>query len=1054
VWTAKRIMILVIGLCVCVCSYAVYAFFFGIIDGMPALPVDMLAKDGPPITPLPPVTDQKLELAFGINCEEVRRPLKLWMPDKGIAFAFGEFTVEQKDGLVRLAPFSAALFHKGTNPNEHPEISIIKCATAILTLDRPVANYSELSSRKVIAIEMIGGQSGVTIASNRRTAEKNDDVDVFVTNGNVFYEERRHLIWTEGIVCLTDHQSRPPTVVRGKGLKMLLAKDVGINRTKPDIKTAKKPASDSNHIEKVILESNVEMHFWVDSHAGFLGGAPSAKKTVAVQKKPAEKAHIHIKTSGSFVYDLTKETAWFESPAGHDGLAAKGGDPFSPEQVHVQRLQTIDGKQKLDQLTCDRLDLQFRRKLQPGAAMADKMNGGDKEIESAKATKRGKNDVAMALETGDIAAYGTELFYRAGDLAHGPLTILKGEPLRAMKDGHKIVCKELHLFAANRAGEGQKAWARGPGQIDLRDPKETRNEAFPIHLLWRDTLTVAKDTEGNLNYDLMTVIGEASFIDDRQKQELHGEKIMVWLKQTQDVARAVDASGGSTKQELHRVYAQDRVRAVAPQFKIRQTNRLWMTFHSEVAQGDRLPDLAALEPVKNVANHNPANTTIKPIPPAEDNNGAKLDIKPAAEPKKNKAPIELQANEITVAISTLGTKHELKDLVAKGAVFVFQAGELPGEKRIDVTGQLLTVKKVNELGDVLVVHGDTKQPARLVIGELLLVGPIVTINQARNTADVEGKGLMEMPSSKNLDGTDTKKKNARLAINFNKGMTFDGKHAIFTGGVQAHEIGARSGLLCHELLATLDRTVSFKEGEKSGQNAKIIHINCDKNVFADDCKVNEQGQFVQRMMMQGGNVNLHNDAGPTSTDITGSGWIKLLAKGNADQGLAAPGGAKNESKTEWKLTHIVFRESMYSKAVGENKIATFYGSSSGVEVFHFPTTIIEQKMDPDNPPKDGLYMRCEILEVREEPSGDRKIHTMMAQRNVQFRTEKYLGYADVVKYDERNDIVTFEGVNGNLVKMYEVTNDRKTIPSATAAKVHYNRKTGKLTTEGVKSIVN
>jgi len=116
--------------------------------------------------------------------------------------------------------------------------------------------------------------------------------------------------------------------------------------------------------------------------------------------------------------------------------------------------------------------------------------------------------------------------------------------------------------------------------------------------------------------------------------------------------------------------------------------------------------------------------------------------------------------------------------------------------------------------------------------------------------------------------------------------------------------------------------------------------------------------------------------------------------------------------------------------------------------------VIEQKMDPDNPPKDGLYMRCEMLQVKAEKLADRTIHTMIGRRNVYFRTEQFLGYADVVKYDETNDKVIFEGLNGNPVRLYKLTNDRTQIPAFTGTRVLYNRKTGTLDTEGVKSITN
>jgi len=54
------------------------------------------------------------------------------------------------------------------------------------------------------------------------------------------------------------------------------------------------------------------------------------------------------------------------------------------------------------------------------------------------------------------------------------------------------------------------------------------------------------------------------------------------------------------------------------------------------------------------------------------------------------------------------------------------------------------------------------------MGELILWGPIVTVNRGDNRADVAGRGAMQMPSNKNLDGTeaakDKDKKPTRLTI--------------------------------------------------------------------------------------------------------------------------------------------------------------------------------------------------------------------------------------------------------------------------------------------------
>jgi hypothetical protein len=330
----------------------------------------------------------------------------------------------------------------------------------------------------------------------------------------------------------------------------------------------------------------------------------------------------------------------------------------------------------------------------------------------------------------------------------------------------------------------------------------------------------------------------------------------------------------------------------------------------------------------------------------------------------------------------------------------------------------------------------------------------VTVNQADNHAEVDGLGAMDMPSNKNLDGTPSAKKNARIRIDWKKNMTFDGKLAVFRGGVQARENGAHSRALCEVLTAIMDKTVSFKDGEKSKENAKIDRLVFDRNVFIEDYKFDEKKQPLQYNKLQG-SILRNQEEGPTS--VTGPGWVRLLAKGSADQGFAPPQGAAlkpTPAKLEWKLTHVKFSDSMTANTNANTKKATFYGASSGVEVFHFPTIDIDANMDPDRPPKDGLYLRCEVLEVEGKQTADRTTHTMIARRNVYFRTDKYLGHADIVKYDESTDIVIFEGLNGNKVQLYKMINDRPVAESVTTTKVLYNRKTGQIHTHGVQSIMN
>ena len=63
-------------------------------------------------------------------------------------------------------------------------------------------------------------------------------------------------------------------------------------------------------------------------------------------------------------------------------------------------------------------------------------------------------------------------------------------------------------------------------------------------------------------------------------------------------------------------------------------------------------------------------------------------------------------------------------------------------------------------------------------------------------------------------------------------MLFNGKFAEFNGGVEAYQDNA--SLKCQGLQVTLDRYVSFKEGQKENQNAKVEKLVCDHKVWIED----------------------------------------------------------------------------------------------------------------------------------------------------------------------------------------------------------------------------
>src|SRR5262249_49920575 len=161
--------------------------------------------------------------------------------------------------------------------------------------------------------------------------------------------------------------------------------------------------------------------------------------------------------------------------------------------------------------------------------------------------------------------------YRSPTADRGPSTRLRGEPLEAVKDNHKLKARELVLIGGNDKGGPQQLEATGPGQVDLFDsavaakfPKNPEKHR-PVHALWKDRLVSTKDREGDRVFDLLTFTGEAVFLDEEHEQELQGEKLMVWLE-PHDRAAPPQAAGpaeapGPSGQRPHKVEAFERVKS-------------------------------------------------------------------------------------------------------------------------------------------------------------------------------------------------------------------------------------------------------------------------------------------------------------------------------------------------------------------------------------------------------------------------------------------------------------------------------------------------------------
>lgn len=1068
VWTPKRVLLLVMGFAVFISAYTVYAGYLGYIDGLPPLPPEYepcdcgIVDNGVQPPARENEADRRLRQAFGEECPELKRTIKLEVRARGVVLAADQFKIED-DGRVKLQPFSIALFGKTKNASELPEINTIRSDVAFLTFDRPISSATEMSNRKITGATLVqdreraqeserrGYEGGVLIVNNRRTSQRDDDMSLF-TPGPVYYQENLHRIWTAEVVKITDLSSKPnPTVITATGMDVYLSTEPA----KPPQTAGKAAAKDKaksptvNGVERITLRADVDMHLYVDAKNGFLGaskapadqkpgtgdskaGSPAAASAPGNPAASPPKALITIRTQGPFTYDLNTDRARFDISQ-HPGP--------HPNFVTVTRQNEPRGP--CDQLVCEHLDLQLHRKNAPKPAgeaaaptpkpAADDDRSVELEIESAHATG---NQVILTSDSEVLTAFGNDLTYNTLTRE----SVIKGTPeMVAMKEGNEIYARELVLIGVGEKNS-QQATAKGPGRIEMRDRGTGRRT---LHANWKDTLISSKDGP----YDILVLTGDARFEDTEHGQLLEADVLKVWLEpedtKPAPSAAAAPAQPGSSesgRRRPHHLDARGHVRSRSPEINVPEADHLVVWFNDAPPAQAQLP--AALPPANIPA---PATATPRQPdqagtkPPSPEPSGRPGAAPPTAaadstpeDLAKPKRPIDLCARFVEAFVLRNGPKNDMDKLWCEGNVRVRQDPVAPDDKGVDIRGQTLQMKHYVE-GNVLLVTGDL---AEVHLDKLSILGPEVNIDQKENTVWVNGIGAMRMPSNTNFQG-DKLEKASDLTVHWNRNMFFNGKDAQFYGGIQAEQENAR--LACQTMQVFLDRFVSLKEGEKKGTPpAKVEKLVCDKNVRIEDT-VRENGKLLRYTKIDSREF-VHDQDGIVIAP--GPGVVRILQLGGKDEAAPAPkpqnpAANPRPAEEELKLTRVTYLGRMFAN--NNTRTAIFYDT---VEVVNLPGDNPDLPIDIDHLPPGGLYLKCEQLKVytRKEKDG-KSNHEMEAHRKAMVQSREFWGQADVIKYDESKEQVIFEASEGNLATLYRVIVPGQKPDEIKGKKITYWRRT-------------
>ncbi len=750
---------------------------------------------------------------------------------------------------------------------------------------------------------------------------------------------------------------------------------------------------------------------------------------------------------------------------------------------------------KNDQLSCQHLTLRLRRKDAGGNGTREAAGQADgADIETAHAVSRGPGrHVILTSDAEEVTATGNDFFYDARTRT----TTLKGTPEAEVlyKDDTRLYATELIIQDARPAGPTpgpdqpagrayQKMWARGPGRIYMTSKAEKRT----TQARWKTLLTSDKDG----NQDLLTLTGDAYFLDEQAQQSLKADILKVWLDERD--AKAQPASGVAGGRKPRHVEATGNVVARSRELNIHDTSRLIVWFKDVPAEMHLPP---AGTPAGRIGNPSPpagrvADPASQPVTPRQPRAMPRGPEQPGrvpgqavsrsagpvlAPPDKESPdrPFDLSARSVEAKVLRSPVRNSLDELWCEGSVHVRQEPARAEEKGTDVKGDTLKMTAGSDGGYFLVVTGDL---AELQADKIYIVGPEVNIDQSSNKAWVYGDGAMKMESATNFQG-EKLEKSVPLTVHWSKSMLFNGSSAEFAGSIQAEQEKAR--LACQHMHVFFDRTISLRQGNRSDQPAKVRKLVCDQEVRVED--LTYQGNKLVKYTLLRSPV-LHMDSLEPDEDrpakdgkpsagnkvlASGPGLFKVWEPGSGQDLLNGDGPRPAERRTaarpaapakepakkadaEMKMTCVWFQRRM--DANNQTGTAQFW---ERVRVLNLPCDRHDREIDLDvvlatDLPEGALYLSCDRLKVLDRPSNGKPNKQMESHGNVYAQGREFYARCGSLYYNQAKEQIILDGAGRGTATLYRVPYPGARAERAEGKKIIYWRASGKVDVIGANQI--
>jgi hypothetical protein len=757
------------------------------------------------------------------------------------------------------------------------------------------------------------------------------------------------------------------------------------------------------------------------------------------QDKPAISGVRTARLLRDVVMELESEPKGNGRPAEHVTITCAGNFDFGVE-THVAsfhkdvRVAHPTGNRQFDRLNSDILTLVFEPESTPDAAVpaaGEPVEQGafSKSIDPELGFRRLRAEGAPAILTsdrGDLRTTMTELTY---DAQSKVLAMRSAQQVRLTQKNNEIVCPEI---TADHDDDGEivRAVCRGAGKLtrfDLEQPLQGGRRPIAFTAEWSKQLQKFPDAESKL--DLIELEGNAQ-VHQTGQLAMRAGIIRLWIEpdgkdpETPRVSKSSRADFSDTRARPKRMLALDQVTFGSPQIT-GDTERLEVWFEPgalpaapPVAPADAVQRVAPAPPAANIRIVPAGQFSVPSIPTAQagnrgtvvqsgsaSNSAARPDGAPPAAGSRtpsrkgglNKAatdrPVHISARLIRVRALVEGERTDVAEVITEGQVVVSQQHD-DASLPLKITGETLHLWNHSEFHQVVDVHG---KPAQIRDRGMELEGKTIHFDRGENLVRVDGKGLLRLPVKNSLDGKPLPQAKA-LDIWWNEQMHFDGATARFFVGVRAAL--DQDELRCEEMIVTLSRRISFADGPDDSEDIEVRNVVCRDGVELKSHEY-EGNRMTGVRKATGFEFSLNQKTGAITA--AGPGMLEFLRRGSAKRaGLEPASGVKanrplQTDPVNWEYTRVDFAGKMEGNSI--DRTSTF---RDRVRILYGPVDRVTDKIDEDDLPKDGGWLRCDLLSLQQHPETPTKkaYFEILGSGNAELEGRTFHALGDNISYDE------------------------------------------------------